>query len=93
LTTPQVPSVGRDVHYVSHGTAPGPDGSQAYTSQCRAAKITEVPQLLLAEDPAGHVPVGLFVMTPNGTFHDRAIPYDGSQAPAGGTWHWPERVG
>lgn len=36
------PSVGRIVHYVSHGTPIRPDGTQAYTQQCRAATITEV---------------------------------------------------
>lgn len=38
------PSVGRVVHYVSHGTPPRADGSQMYTSQCRAATVTEVGQ-------------------------------------------------
>lgn len=41
MTTP-LPSVGRDVHYVSHGSAVQPDGSQKYASSCVAAKITEV---------------------------------------------------
>lgn len=38
----QQPSVGRIVHYVSHGTPLRPDGTQAFTKQCRAATITEV---------------------------------------------------
>lgn len=35
------PSIGRIVHYVSYGTPGG-----EYTSQCRAAIITEVPDFL-----------------------------------------------
>jgi hypothetical protein len=38
------PTVCRMVHYVSYGTPPGPDGTQAYRSQCRAAVVTEVGQ-------------------------------------------------
>ncbi|MGH3986590.1 MAG: hypothetical protein ACRDTZ_04645 [Pseudonocardiaceae bacterium] len=38
----KAPQVGNSVHYVSHGTPTLPDGTQAYTSQCRAARITEV---------------------------------------------------
>ncbi|HKO19807.1 MAG TPA: hypothetical protein VJU82_13060 [Acidobacteriaceae bacterium] len=36
-------SVDRIVHYVSHGTPPRADGSEAYISECRAAIITAVP--------------------------------------------------
>lgn len=54
------PSVGRAVHYVSHGTPPAPDGAQAYTSQCRHAVITEV-----EPDPTR---VGLCVINPTGLF-------------------------
>lgn len=38
----QRPTVGRIVHYVSHGTPVRADGSQAYPSLCRAAIVTEV---------------------------------------------------
>jgi hypothetical protein len=38
----QIPSVGRVVHYVSHGTPVQEDGTQVFTSQCRAAVVTEV---------------------------------------------------
>lgn len=78
------PSVGRIVHYVSHGTPVQPDGSQAYASECRAAVITQ----------AGGVPpdrVALCVMNPTGLFFNEAVEYD-EDAKAGGTWHWPERV-
>lgn len=36
------PTVGRIVHYVSHGTPPREDGSQAFPSACRTALVTEV---------------------------------------------------
>jgi len=99
----QVPSVGRIVHYVSHGTPVREDGSQAYTSQCRAADITEV-------DPnATTYRVGLMVKNPTGLFFhsiaDGGSDYDLGVRRAdrvdwscdglhhqGGTWHWPERV-
>jgi hypothetical protein len=57
----QQPSVGRVVHYVSHGTPPRADGSQAFTAQCRAAVITEV-------DPEEPNRVGLLVQNPTGLF-------------------------
>lgn len=77
-----VPSVGRIVHYVSHGTPPRNDGTQAYTSQCRAAIITE------ANHP--QKPIGLAVLNPTGIHFNRAVPY--SEDHEGGSWHWPERV-
>ncbi|MEO6084704.1 MAG: hypothetical protein ABIQ18_16505 [Umezawaea sp.] len=49
--TPQTPSVGRIVHYVSHGTPVRPDGSQAYTSECRAAIVTAVHDAQEASEP------------------------------------------
>lgn len=85
MSTEQVPSVGRDVHYVSYGTPRG-----EFTSQCRAAKITEVP-LDTDRETIGLVvynPTGLFFhpLAAGGCDHDEA---DHN----GGTWHWPERVG
>lgn len=88
---PQTPSVGRIVHYVSYGTPGG-----EYTSQCRAADITEV-------DPDDPALVGLCVKNPTGLFfHSLAAGgcrYDsGNPTPVdpavygGGTWHWPEGV-
>lgn len=77
----QQPSVGRIVHYVSHGSPVQPDGTQAYTSQCRAAVVAEVypnHRCMLAIIN----PTGLF-------FHDTA---QDEASHAGGTWHWPERV-
>lgn len=76
-----VPSVGRDVHYVSYGTPGG-----EYKSECRAAKITAV------KNPEE---VSLCVFNPEGLFfHKDPLPRDdgGSDGYAGGTWHWPERT-
>jgi hypothetical protein len=36
------PTVGRIVHYVSHGTPVLDDGTQIFPSRCRAALVTEV---------------------------------------------------
>jgi hypothetical protein len=83
----QPPSVGRVVHYVSYGTPKG-----EFTSQCRAATISEV-----AEEPIGEggQRVGLVVLNPTGFFF-RSLAAGGcahdEQDKASGTWHWPERV-
>ena len=94
------PSVGRIVHYVSYGTPVRPDGSQAFTGECRAAIVTEPPPASLDDGYGGTVEnedqtIGLAVLNPTGLFfhpvsaggcaHDE----DNHQ---GGTWHWPERV-
>ncbi|MFD8335633.1 hypothetical protein ACFV42_23680 [Streptomyces solisilvae] len=75
---------GRSVRYVSHGTPPREDGSQAHPSVSRPAFVTEV-------GTAGVV--GLMVMNPTGLFwHPLAsggVPYDATgRLP--GTWHWPD---
>lgn len=85
----QKPSVGRIVHYVSHGSPIQPDGTQRYPSIRRAAIITAVPDQL--DDDAR---ISLAVFNPTGMFFDQAVPYaevDGAGL-VGGTWHWPERV-
>lgn len=91
---PHTPSVGRDVHYVSRGSADG-----VFRSVRRAAKVTEV---------GDDMRVGLAVFNPDGlyfnpltkdggvAYFDRANPREGvvfgGDAPgAPGTWHWPER--
>lgn len=94
----QQPSVGRIVHYVSHGTPVRADGSQAFASQCRAAIITEV---------GDGNRVGLTAINPTGLFfhplaaggcdlddRDNEIYTAGTERRPyhGGTWHWPERV-
>ncbi|MGX1514055.1 hypothetical protein [Streptomyces collinus] len=91
----QRPSVGRIVHYVSHGTPVREDGTQAFTAQCRAAIVTEV-------DPTYPGRVGLQVFNPTGNFHHSLdaggcewlpteVADDGAPL-RGGTWHWPEMV-
>jgi hypothetical protein len=93
--------IGCRVHYVSHGTPIREDGTQAYTSRCRPAVITEV-----SEDFQESGMVGLCVINPTGLFFhpltDHGCEIDkGSEitgrAPwscdgydhAGGTWHIP----
>lgn len=76
------PSVGRVVHYVSYGTPGG-----EFKSECRAAVVTEV-----TEHPDADGTVGLAVLNPTGMFFNRGVPRDEGDSPAGGTWHWPERV-
>jgi len=98
----QTPSVGRIVHYVSHGTPIREDGTQAYESKCRAAIITEVPKYLVKE-PFDGCPNGthdeqgaqwiasLAVLNPTGYFFAENASQD-EHAHEGGTWHWPERA-
>ena len=89
------PTIGRIVHYVSFGTPGG-----EYKSECRAAIVTEVPDLV--ENPQT---IGLCVLNPTGMFFNRTVPHHGGDTghdPAGaeiprrsyrgGTWHWPERA-
>ena len=84
MSEPQRPSVGRIVHYVSYGTPGG-----EYTSQCRAAIVTEVPD----DPPAGaQLDVGMAVLNPTGMFFNRGVPYNDPGTNKGGTWHWPERT-
>ncbi|MGC4947689.1 hypothetical protein ACLQ2N_16025 [Streptomyces sp. DT224] len=89
MTHNTAPSVGRTVHYVSHGTPLRSDGSQAHPPACRAAVITEV-------DPADPSRVGLVALNPGGLFfHPLSAGgsvRDDTGAQLGGTWHWPERV-
>jgi len=79
-----IPSIGRIVHYVAHGSPVRPDGTQAYPSVCRAAIITEAPA-------AGQGAVALAVLNPTGMFFHQNVEQD-EDTHAGGTWHWPERT-
>ncbi|MFI9026289.1 hypothetical protein [Streptomyces sp. NPDC053560] len=87
--------MGRIVHYVSHGTPPREDGSQAYQSQDRAAIITTVHGTVEPgpDDPAGTPmwEVGLAVLNPEGLFFNQRVVQD-ETGTGPGTWHWPVRV-
>lgn len=89
------PSIGRVVHYVSHGSPVLPDGTQAYKPQCRAAIITEVgeypPGVSEVDKDNIAVPVGLCVLNPTGMFFDRGV-MQSELGHEGGSWHWPERT-
>ena len=76
------PTVGRVVHYRSHGSPVLPAGSQKYESKCRAAIVTDVTGF-------SHM-AALAVLNPMGLFFDDGCDFDPS-ARKGGTWHWPER--
>ncbi len=72
------PTVGRVVHYISHGS---PNGQ--YLPEHRSAMITAV-------DSAGGVSLAIF--NPTGIFFSLLVPED-QTAQAPGSWHWPEREG
>ncbi|MBZ6207545.1 hypothetical protein KVH31_13655 [Streptomyces olivaceus] len=86
--TDQKPTVGRIVHYVSHGTPVREDGTQAFPPRCRAAVVTEV-------DETEPYRTGLAVLNPTGQFC-HSLSAGGCMADftenQGGTWHWPERA-
>ena len=70
--------IGKDVHYVSLGSAGG-----EYPSTCRAAKLTAIHR------DGDELEADLFVMNPTGTFFNRS-PYHAGEVPGGyrgGTWH------
>lgn len=81
----RTPTVGSVVHYVSYGTPGG-----EFTSQCRAAIITEVPHVDEARTPElraegeklqARGTVGLAVLNPSGTFFNEADYDDGAETP------------
>lgn len=84
-------TIGTIVHYVSHGTPVRADGSQAYTSQCRAAVITAVDAVDTVDTDETRLAVSLHVFNPDGDFYNHHIPWAWhgiSAEPApGGTWH------
>ena len=105
MDNPQ-PSIGRIVHYVAHGTPVREDSTQAFPPACRAAIVTAVDDgtsvLVDMDVPSGDVTrttaqdrletVSLAVLNPTGMFFNPGCAHD-EGAKAGGTWHWPERVG
>jgi hypothetical protein len=78
---PQIPSIGRIVHYHSYGTPGG-----EYLPQPRAALVTAVD--LVAEDPDTYV-ASLCVLNPTGMFFHQHVEF--SEAPQPGHWSWPPR--
>ncbi|PBC80126.1 hypothetical protein BX265_4962 [Streptomyces sp. TLI_235] len=92
------PSIGRIVHYTSHGSPVLPDGTQRYKPLPRAAIVTAIPEYL-EQEPYDGCPndgsslplvVSLCVFNPTGMFFDDAVPY--SEEPTPGCWSWPPRV-
>lgn len=90
--TAMPPSVGRIVHYVSHGTPVREDGTRAYAPRCRAAVIADV-----SDHPEADQTASLAVLNPTGMFFNEHVPHaedvaaGASEHPVG-TWHWPEFV-
>lgn len=72
------PTIGRIVHYQAHGS---PDGT--HKSVPRAAIVTQV---------HNDTCVDLCVINPSGFFFNTSCMLDESEAPRGGTWHWPPRA-
>lgn len=86
---PTQPSVGRIVHYVSHGTPGG-----EYGKECRAAIVTEVEGRAVRpptmEETDSWV-IGLCVLNPAGLLFSQRVVQMEDASHDGGTWHWPER--
>ena len=77
----QKPSIGRIVHYRSHGS---PNG--VHKSEPRAAIVTAVRNQL----PDEQMPrVDLCIMNPTGLFFGQDVEYHPSEP---GCWYWPPRV-
>lgn len=77
----QKPRISTTVHYVSYGSPVREDGTQAFTTQCRAATVTAV---------KNDTTVDLFVMNPTGIFLNSDCYYFGKEYPGGmpgGSWH------
>ncbi len=81
MSNPIKPTVGRMVYYVAYGTP----GGEYKAGAERAATITQV------NDDGS---VGLCIFNPSGLFFNPSIPYDDSESPKAGTWHWmPYQLG
>lgn len=86
----QKPSIGRIVHYVSHGSPVREDGTQEYKSTCRAAIVTQA-----LEGFMGTPLAGMAVLGPTGMHFEYGLPGpdpEGCSSTKAGTWHWPERA-
>ncbi|MFI9331995.1 hypothetical protein ACIGZJ_31190 [Kitasatospora sp. NPDC052868] len=92
-------TIGRIVHYTSHGSPVLPDGAQKYKPLPRAAIVTAIPAYR-EDEPYDGCPnqdehgnpifVSLAVLNPTGMFFDECVPY--SEEPAPGHWSWPPRA-
>jgi hypothetical protein len=80
----QIPTIGRIVHYVSHGSPVLPDGTQAYPSVLRPAIITEISP----NQGSDRWQVTLMVCNPEGIFFKKDV----RQGDEGGQWNWPVRA-
>lgn len=81
---PQMPSIGRIVHYHSYGTPGG-----EYPPEPWAAIVTCVSDLDLNALP-DLLRVGLAVLNPTGMFFNQDVPF--SEDPQSGHWSWPPRA-
>lgn len=90
------PTIGRTVHYVSHGSPVRDDGTQAYRSECRAAIIAGIVDIggpYIDPETLEGLPqdlVSLCVLNPSGIFFNDAEHDEDEHR--GGSWHWPERA-
>lgn len=80
------PAISDSVHYVSMGSPVRPDGTQEYSSQCRAAIVTAVQE---GVSEAGGGIVAAAVLNPTGLFFAVDLSHVDAEHHAGGTWHWP----
>lgn len=71
-----LPTIGRTVHFQTHGTLGG-----EHPSQTVAAIVTGIHPAAAAD---------LFVIYPNGTSHKEMVPW--ASEPTPGHWNWPPRV-
>lgn len=74
-----IPSVGRIVHYHSHGSPTLADGTQKYPSVVRAAIITQV---------HNNQTLDLCILNPTGMFFNQKVCF----GPNGGEWEWPVKI-
>lgn len=81
-----LPTIGRVVHYVSHGSADG-----TYPSVCRVAIVTEVPDAVYegGDWRENTDRASLCVINPTGTFFSEGLRHVEAKEMRGGTWHWP----
>lgn len=82
----RIPTVGRIVHYCSHGSPVLEDGTQKYKPEIRAAIITGVKRLEFEMSYS----LSLYVITPTGTFFDLDVPMAPNDTEyTAGHWSWP----